>query len=420
MTATPTTTEDNERQNREHAANMVQQSCTGADSWPSSSDDGTAFAMVSQVASPPCWAIESRRAHGRLRVRRNVGGCSPDGAVGFGSPILRDASPSGDGGGAEAANAVSLLQEYIQSCSSFSPHTKILTWSFEQQLENDTSLQFRATVSFVFGDVPHHFSGGWQTSKKKAQRDTAERVRHFLTRRLEQRHGGEDVAHAAIDPKTMPAGVVQELEGLCEDAPERPVVSGLVEWEVEEGAPADQEEPVGAQYRATMTFHIQSVPHCFAGAWAFTADAARRDTAERVLWYFGKGKEVFAAVDRAAVCASAAPPPQLASLGAGGTPAGVSPTACKPQQAVEDKTILMQVQNALQKTFSKDTPPGQRVWVWSYEADDHDPQLFRAHVEVPSWERTFIGEWCRGKKLAQRNACFAVKQYLDEMPDSAS
>eukprot|EP00435_Cladocopium_sp_Y103_P039694 s2878_g10.t1 len=62
-----------------------------------------------------------------------------------------------------------------------------------------------------------------------------------------------------------------------------------------------------------------------------------------------------------------------------------------------------------------DTAAGEKVWVWTYNASKDDPQVFRAVAEVPSLGRTFEGDWCRGKKLAQRNACLAVKAYLDSL-----
>ena len=42
------------------------------------------------------------------------------------------------------------------------------------------------------------------------------------------------------------------------------------------------------------------------------------------------------------------------------------PESAQASVAADDKTILMQVQNALQKQFAKDTPPGQKVWEWKY------------------------------------------------------
>jgi len=390
----------------------------------------------------------------------------------------------------EAANAVSLLQEYVQSCTAFSPHKKILTWNFEQQLENETTLQFRATVSFMFNSIPHHFCGGWQSSKKKAQRDTAERVRHYLARSFEQPEpgaadttprtpasGNPEGHRAAIDPCSLPEVVVEELWAAFEgrsgslsscgsrgEAGEDDA-SGLetkLRWQMEERSPLDVAGTSQSEVcRATVTFFIHTVPHHFAGGWCANANQARADTAERVLWYFGMRAEGFAAAadkplpapplqqqapvqpqphvssPSTSICSGAggASPPRNFGGGCSGaphSPASSTATAsnCSPangvaaasvaagtadpsRQAVEDKTVLMQVQNALQKSFARETPPGQRVWVWSYEADEHDPQLFRAHVQVPCWGESFFGDWCRGKKLAQRSACLVVKGQLD-------
>eukprot|EP00913_Durusdinium_trenchii_P022720 g21336.t1 len=75
---------------------------------------------------------------------------------------------------------------YIQSCSDFPPHSRILMWNFEKRLQEDSLLQFRATVSFVFKQVPHYFRGSWQTSKKKAQRDSVTLYSWLLLRMRSQ------------------------------------------------------------------------------------------------------------------------------------------------------------------------------------------------------------------------------------------
>jgi len=132
---------------------------------------------------------------------------------------------------------------------------------------------------------------------------------------------------------------------------------------------------------------------------------------ERVLWYFGEGEENFGLPEGANHIGEVPPPPQQQQS----DPEASQLQSEKQGPQLEDKTILMQVQNTLQKAFAKDTPPGERVWVWSYEGDATDPQLFRARVDIPSWGRTFVGGWCRGKKLAQRNACLVVKDKLDDL-----
>lgn len=305
-----------------------------------------------------------------------------------------------DGSGDKAAdNAVSALQELIQSCSSFSPHTKILTWSFEQQLEKSNALEFRATVSFVLGDVPHHFCGGWQTSKKKAQRDAAERVTHYL-----HHARSNSQPHAALDAEFLPDDVLQEMMSVYDGTPFEG--DPVLEWKMEDRPTDDTSE-----FKAILTFYVHDVPHHFAGGWCSgenmvaASNAARRDTVERVLWYFGRSEENYAAVKHPAELSSASRIQPSVDTG--------SP---EKQPQLEDKTILMQVQNTLQKVFAKNTPPGERVWVWSYEGDETDPQVFRARVEIPSWGRSFVGGWCKGKKLAQRNACLTVKESLDLLP----
>eukprot|EP00747_Dinoflagellata_sp_TGD_P184025 gnl/TRDRNA2_/TRDRNA2_39331_c0_seq1.p1 gnl/TRDRNA2_/TRDRNA2_39331_c0~~gnl/TRDRNA2_/TRDRNA2_39331_c0_seq1.p1 ORF type:complete len:357 (-),score=69.67 gnl/TRDRNA2_/TRDRNA2_39331_c0_seq1:182-1252(-) len=329
-----------------------------------------------------------------------------------GEPQLLPEVTDNAAGESGETNAVSLLQEYIQGCSSFSPHTKILSWNFDQQLEGEHTLQFRATVSFVFNDVPHHFAGGWQTSKKKAQRDTAERVRHYLAKRNNAKP--EPTSVQAVNHSRLPDDVLGELkaanmgEQLCGAASD-----AVLDWKIADRIAA---ESGVIEYRATVTFAVHGVPHHFGGAWCSSQEggaiAAKQDTADRVLWYFGQSEDDFVYCDKPL---SMRVPGQQTSVIAPPSDAPVGNTQNSASNAADDKTVLMQVQNALQKHFAKETPPGHRVWLWSYQPEPNDPQLFRAHVEIPGWARTFQGAWCRGKKLAQRNACLVVKQYLEEV-----
>lgn len=322
------------------------------------------------------------------------GGCPADGSLAHEGPVqaappmqdgmhMHDTTSQASAAAQEAANAVSQLQEYVQGCSSFTPHTKILTWTFDQQLENETSLQFCATVSFAFNSIPHHFCGGWQSSKKKAQRDTAERVRTYLARSFDPSGQGHTAAatarhRAAVDPGCLPEAAMQELLAVFESSGTVDAEAGhssgepVLRWNIDERAASDgAAEPRSQCFRATVTFYIHVVPHHFAGGWCESAPRAKADAAERVLWYFGKRAEGFAVTERPVIAAATPAPAPAASVDAS-------------RAAVEDKTIIMQVQNALQKSFSKETPPGQRVWVWDYDADEADPQLFRARVEANS------------------------------------
>jgi len=362
-----------------------------------------------------------------------------------------DGEAQGDEGGkrGEDQNAVSLLQEDIQRHSLFSPHAKILTWNFQRRLQEDELLQFRAVVSFVFGEAPQHFCGDWQTSKKKAQRDTAERVRKYLeASNVLKPSDGEEVEggggtsirlRSTADAASLPEGVVEQLKAVVNGDPQKGGTNEGLEWFFEErtattegAAPAERHE----RLKATVTFRIHGFPHRFCGSWCADESSASRDTAERVLWYFRKGEQRFAASERVVSeghplwammppqsplfgSASVTSPSATAPASASGMGRAVpsSPPVAEVSQSVEERTILMQVQNQLQKLLAKDTPPGSKVWSWSYDEDPHDPQLFRARVQITAWRSVFTGDWCRGKKLAQRNACLEVKRALDRMAD---
>jgi len=352
-------------------------------------------------------AASASAAPRHVKVAGSGEACSPGGS---------DNAERGD-----AANSVSLLQEYIQRCSSFSPRKRILTWSFEQETENllqSRCLRFRATVSFFFNDVPHHFSGSWQTSKKKAQRDTAERVRRSIARTFDNPNEGS-IRKCPIAPNMLPEDMLQELCATREGHESSD--ARHMQWKLEKA------QEGGERFRATVTFCIRGCPHCFRGGWSKSASAARRDTAERVLWYFGKTEEIFVVPDTAAEQDISASPRILTCFNSqspaeGKTDHGtffftgcdtVADEAQHPPE--EDRTILMRVQNSLQKALAQETCPGNRVWLWSYVQDGVDPQLFRAQVEVPTRNKSFQGNWCRGKKQAQRSACLVLKQHLDQM-----
>ncbi|CAK9098318.1 unnamed protein product [Durusdinium trenchii] len=312
----------------------------------------------------------------------------------------------------EIQNAVSILQEYIQSCSDFPPHSRILMWNFEKRLQEDSLLQFRATVSFVFKQVPHYFRGSWQTSKKKAQRDSAERVRRYMMKQSGnvEPAGGRGLQNDAS--LILEDSVREEVLRLQKKKSTRFWQSERLKVEVEERRTSQEKE-----FRVVLLLEVNTVPHHFAGSWCASIEAATSDACERVLWYFGIGDaSAFRGVLNAAGKAAEQPPPQQLvqskDLAEDNSPGGASSAERPP---VEEKTILMQVQNTLQKTFSKDTAAGEKVWVWTYNASQDDPQVFRAIAEVPSLGRTFQGDWCRGKKLAQRNACLAVKAYLEAL-----
>merc|ERR1719375_1027903 len=125
----------------------------------------------------------------------------------------------------------------------------------------------------------------------------------------------------------------------------------LLEWSVEKRDASTSGEE---SWRATVSFQCNGVPHHFQGGWcAGGPPAARRNTAERVLWYFGVGDVGFAAEQRPQLEANAAP------IAAGGCVAGFGAAAAggASKGVTDEKTVLMQVQNTLQKALAKDTPP---------------------------------------------------------------
>merc|ERR1712060_543790 len=81
----------------------------------------------------------------------------------------------------------------------------------------------------------------------------------------------------------------------------------------------------------------------------------------------------------------------------------------------ERKTVLMRVQNRLQQEFAKQLKPGQGVWEWNYEIDESDvawPPRCRAKVSIPSLDQVFVGDWVRGQRDAQIEACYLVADFL--------
>eukprot|EP00439_Symbiodinium_sp_Y106_P066407 s1553_g10.t2 len=233
----------------------------------------------------------------------------------------------------------------------------------------------------------------------------AERVRRYMSRNDSQ---------SGLQAPQGPALTLDELvqQELCHMRDTRQTSRS---WQGEhvDGEVEDRLSAVGQEFRMVLCFELNRVPHQFAGAWCTSVSDAVSDAAQRVLWYFGLGTG-FQGTSLSTTAQAAEPlPPQLLSPKEIGTSPGAS-VGSEPRHPVEDKTILMQVQNMLQKTFSKDTAAGEKVWVWTYEPSPADPQVFRAIAQVPAIGRTFQGDWCRGKKFAQRNACLAVKAFLEE------
>jgi len=326
-----------------------------------------------------------------------------------------------------------------------------------------SSLQFRATTSFILDGVPHHVLGGWWASKKQSQRDAAERALAFfvgmcgqevLTNADKMSSGGLAGREANA---SSPAGLINEetevltLQRFLGDSME-------VRWNCRWEAQTDLARPdMEALCRASVEFNCLGVPHVFAGKPCTTKAAARADTARRVLWYLHcPGYECLFEADHEQVktLAQAIPepvagmwPPGQGSQEAAGVTFGAaspsstiasssehdfdsssltgSPSASTPgaspgqrksaeqSELLERKTTVMRLQNRLQKIFAKQLTPGRSVWCWLYEKSDRDG-TFQASVQIDLLDRTFTGGWATTHQAAHMEACQKLSAFLDK------
>jgi len=171
----------------------------------------------------------------------------------------------------------------------------------------------------------------------------------------------------------------------------------------------------GEGVAAQVEISLLGVPHKFGGTARPTADEATADVARRVLWYFEcPGYEGEFAPDPTSQAVVGkeipAPPDNWASDSVEGS----------AMQMAARKTALMRVQNRIQQTYARLLRPGQGVWEWTYENDESDaslPCLCRATVHVPVAGRSFTGQWARGSREAQIDACLLVGKFLDGADD---
>eukprot|EP00933_Yihiella_yeosuensis_P034790 TRINITY_DN28268_c0_g1_i14.p1 TRINITY_DN28268_c0_g1~~TRINITY_DN28268_c0_g1_i14.p1 ORF type:complete len:396 (-),score=82.98 TRINITY_DN28268_c0_g1_i14:142-1281(-) len=317
---------------------------------------------------------------------------------------------------------ISWLQEFVQSCSE-NKSQKVLWWHFEQQLDNCKLLQFKGTVGFFCSGIPYQFSGRWQSSKKKAQRDAADLVYRYIhppVAEIENARAAEATAgysqkkvqHARVCAIRLSKEVRQEIRSLAQPQWKQYLLNTQFESKT-----FDE----GLKYLATAVISIRSLTHYFSGDWCWSTDEAKQSLGERLLWYFGLAECEDAS---ASPCDSAATPEVFEfwfpPRNATADESPHSSSSARPllndeqQSALEEKTMEMQIQNCLQKTFSKMTSVGQHVWVWTFEHNAKDFQIYRATAEIAVLKERFIGDWCKGKKQAKRNTCLVVRQFLEE------
>ena len=207
----------------------------------------------------------------RNYMRTNSGGDASE-AGDLASPVTNSRSSKGP---------ISKLQEFVQSSKAhpLPSSCAVLQWSHENRMAG-SSLQFRATTSFLLDGVPHHVLGGWWPSKKQSQRDAAERALAFFIGMC-----GQELAKG----KNGNSGYkVRVQNGKPEEAPEEADLEAFVgqqlQWSCRWEAQPDQSYD-GALCKATVEFTYLGIPHVFAGKACTSKAAARADTARRVLWY---------------------------------------------------------------------------------------------------------------------------------------
>jgi len=338
---------------------------------------------------------------------------------------------------------ISKLQEFVQSSKAhpLPSSCAVLQWSHENRMAG-SSLQFRATTSFLLDGVPHHVLGGWWPSKKQSQRDAAERALAFFIgvcgNELTKGHEG----HAAGRKSPL-------AEGQREDEPDEvyeleDFVGEQLRWSCRWEAQDTQDPILEALCKATVEFQYLGVSHVFAGKACSSKVAAKTDTARRVLWYLhcpGYENAFEVEQDQVKTLAQAIPepvpgtwPPTQEALNAACSPSTVASTCeqemdlspCSPSplspgqrsqaeqaELLERKTTVMRLQNRLQKIFAKQLTPGKSVWCWRYEKNEVD-HTFQASVHISLLDRTFTGGWASTHQAAQMEACNRLTTFLDK------
>jgi hypothetical protein len=365
--------------------------------------------------------------------------------------------------GRSSKGPISKLQEFVQSSKAYPLPSScpVLQWSHENRMVG-SSLHFRATTAFLLDGIPHHVLGGWWPSKKQAQRDAAERSLGFFVGRYGEELAkspskGDEAAfnlgEANVIIDAVAAFYEAKKEGFTFEESDEVVIlqrfcGHPLRWNCRWEAQPDGE----ALCQATVELDFLGTPHVFAGRKFDNKAAARADTARRVLWYLHcPGFEDIYQADHELVkimaqeipepAASAWPPltgqvltsstayssdnessgfrspsncpsPSTESRDSLPGSPSLSPTD-RPDQSelLERKTVVMRLQNRLQKIFAKQLTPGKSVWSWQY--DRNQDGMYRASVHIALLEKTFSGGWAIGHQTAQMEACQELLTFLD-------
>eukprot|EP00440_Ansanella_granifera_P001824 gb/GFBE01001967.1/.p1 GENE.gb/GFBE01001967.1/~~gb/GFBE01001967.1/.p1 ORF type:complete len:487 (+),score=112.92 gb/GFBE01001967.1/:1-1461(+) len=388
----------------------------------------------------------------RVYNRSNSGGSagSSDTAPSY-SPEVNQRSSKGP---------ISKLQEFVQSSKAhpLPSSCPVLQWSHENRMAG-SSLQFRATTSFLLDGVPHHVLGGWWPSKKQSQRDAAERALAFfvgvcgqeVAKNAENLFSGKESSSQGAATPLTPGSSGKQAEEKDEVKTLERFCGGQLKWGCrwEAQDPDAKETELEALCRATVEFNCLGVPHVFAGKLCSSKAAARADTARRVLWYLHcPGFESAFEADQEQVksMAQAIPDPapgawppshqqeaQAVLIGAA-SPSTIAPssdnefdlsptpslagspgtrTQLEQAELLERKTTVMRLQNRLQKIFAKQLTPGKSVWCWRYEKNEEDG-TFQASVQIALLDKTFTGGWASTHQAAQMEACHKLCAFLEK------
>jgi hypothetical protein len=281
-------------------------------------------------------------------------------------------------------------------------------------MANAVTLEFRATVSFIFEGIPHHATGAWQTSKKTAQRDAAERVLVMLN---EQSCISSPSAQTELFCSAE-ASPVDQLSDYCAKLRGKQKTEAL--WETLCWSCTQENE--GWQAAVEVCIYGDAV-HTLQGAVCSNKQSAMEDTATRALWYLKAPSHLSAfEVSHEEVAQEALEVPSSEIWLREGMVHGADLYRSeKQQQAAEQKTTLMREQNRLQKRYARGLATGEPVWTWFYDYSpitEENPTgsvvpWCRATVCITGPNIEFQGQWCRGQKQAQLNACAHVTEYLD-------
>jgi hypothetical protein len=340
---------------------------------------------------------------------------------------MNNGSQSGNGTVLRAAGPISQLQEYVQSdwLHPVPSHRPILHWNFDNRMGHAMVLEFRAMVSFTLEGVLHHAAGSWQTSKKSAQRDAAQRV---LWLAMDQWSGysGKGGTPKAFNELRVngEASAERTLELLIPSLPQPASVIGNhnkhqkpLHWRFSSDGKDGRNG--SKTFQAIAEFEIFGVRHTFPGGFCGSKGEAKEDCARRILWYLKcPGYDSDFEVNSDSLNVSEPPPLPLESeWQRDGNAVDADVPNDAQRMIAEQKTLLMRVQNRLQKAYVQQLPPGASVWEWSYEfsADAKDIKLCRAWVKIHIADREFKGDWCRGQKKAQFDACERVQEFLDSL-----